>query len=83
MQASARKGGGSSLTVRVGVPGILEYVLAIDREPTESGWFGATMQAYGVQGIPAAAVIDRAGKLVYLGQFGEALTKAAGLLNQE
>jgi thiol-disulfide isomerase/thioredoxin len=61
----------------------LEYVLAIDREPSERGWFGATMQAYGVQGIPAAAVIDRAGKLVYLGELRQALSRAANVLNQK
>jgi hypothetical protein len=37
---------------------------------------------WGVQGIPATAVIDRAGKLVYLGRLREALVKAAEILKQ-
>jgi len=58
----------------------LTYQLAIDREASERGWFGATMQAYGVRGIPSAAVIDRQGHLVYLGDFRQALKKVDGLL---
>jgi peroxiredoxin len=58
----------------------LAYQLAIDREATESGWFGATMQAFGVRGIPSAAVINRQGRLVYLGDFRQALKRVDGLL---
>jgi peroxiredoxin len=59
----------------------LRYQLAIDRPPTEEGWFGATTQAFGVRGIPQAAVIDREGKVVYLGEFDQALTHVGRLLN--
>ncbi len=60
----------------------LTYPLAIDRPASESGWFGATTEAYGVHGIPTAAVIDRDGNLVYLGTFQQALERAAGQLDQ-
>jgi len=58
----------------------LAYQLAIDREAIESGWFGATMQAFGVRGIPSAAVINRQGRLVYLGDLRQALKRVDGLL---
>jgi peroxiredoxin len=58
----------------------ISYPLAIDRASNESGWFGATFAAYGVRGIPSAAVLDRQGKVVFVGQFREAIEKAAALL---
>ena len=58
----------------------MKYPLAIDHPAKEEGWFGATFAAYGVRGIPAAAVIDRAGKVVFVGRFPEALERAAALL---
>jgi thiol-disulfide isomerase/thioredoxin len=58
----------------------LTYRLAVDRPTAEEGWFGATFRDYGVRGIPAAAVIDRQGKVVFVGRFPEALRKAADLL---
>ena len=58
----------------------MTYPLAIDRPAKESGWFGATFAAYGVRGIPSAAVLDRQGKVVFVGQFREAIEKAAALL---
>jgi len=58
----------------------IAYPLAIDRAPEDPGWFGATFAAYGVRGIPGAAVIDRQGKVVFVGRFREAVEKAAALL---
>jgi thiol-disulfide isomerase/thioredoxin len=58
----------------------MTYPLAIDRPAKESGWFGATFAAYGVRGIPSAAVLDREGKVVFIGEFRLALEKAAVLL---
>ncbi len=61
----------------------LTYPLAIDREPKESGWFGATFAAYGIRGIPSAAVLDRQGKLAFVGDFRQAIEKAAEILKKE
>jgi|GEM_PF-2379761 len=58
----------------------LTWPLAIDRD---GEGFGATFKAYGVRSIPRAAVIDRQGKLAFLGQFREALAQAANLLDQK
>lgn len=58
----------------------LTYPLAIDHPAKEPGWFGATFAAYGVRGIPGSAVIDRAGKVVFVGRFPQAVEKAAALL---
>ena len=58
----------------------LTFRLAVDRPADEDGWFGATFKDYGVRGIPAAAVIDRQGKVAFVGRFPEALQKAADLL---
>ena len=58
----------------------LTYRLAIDRPAGEDGWFGATFKDYGVRAIPAAAVIDREGKIAFVGRFPEALREAAKLL---
>jgi len=58
----------------------LNYPLAIDRTATEEGWFGQTFAAYGVRSIPGAAVIDRQGKIAFVGGFNEPLGKAASLL---
>ncbi len=62
----------------------LTYRLAIDRPAAEEGWVGATFQSYGVRpnALPAAAVIDRQGKVAFVGPFREALQKAADLLGQ-
>ena len=51
----------------------LDYQLAIDSEASAEGWFGATTQAFGVRGIPQAAVIDRDGNIIYLGSFDQSL----------
>ncbi len=61
----------------------LTYRLAVDRPAVEESWFGATFQDYGVRAIPGAAVIDRKGKVVFVGRFSEALRKAADLLGPE
>lgn len=58
----------------------LDFQLAIDNEATEEGWFGATTQAFGVRGIPQAAVIDPAGNIVYLGEFDQALVHVERLM---
>jgi thiol-disulfide isomerase/thioredoxin len=60
----------------------ITYRLAVDRPEDEEGWFGATFKDYGVRGIPAAAVIDRKGKVAFVGRFPEALKEAARLLGQ-
>jgi peroxiredoxin len=60
----------------------LTYRLAIDRPAEEEGWFGAAFKAYGVRAIPSAAVIDRQGRVVFVGRFSEALQEAASLLKK-
>jgi thiol-disulfide isomerase/thioredoxin len=57
----------------------LLYPLAIDRAEKEEGFFGATFKAYGIRAIPSAAVLDRQGRVAYVGRFGEAIQKAAVL----
>ncbi len=61
----------------------ITYQLAIDRESKESGWFGVTFAAYGIRGIPSAAVLDRDGKVAFVGDFREAIEKAAALLKKD
>ena len=60
----------------------LTYRLAIDHPTDEDGWPGATFQSYGIHShaVPAAAVIDRRGKVAFVGPFRQALQKAADLL---
>ncbi len=58
----------------------LSWPLAIDKS---GDGFGATFEAYGVRSIPSAAVINRQGKLAFLGTFREGLAKAASLLDQK
>ena len=60
----------------------LTYRLAIDRPTDEDGWPGATFRSYGIHNhaVPAAAVIDRRGKVAFVGPFRRALQKAADLL---
>ena len=60
----------------------LTYRLAIDHPTDEEGWPGATFQSYGIHShaVPAAAVIDRQGKVAFVGPFRQALQKAADLL---
>lgn len=60
----------------------LQYQLAIDRHATEKGWFGKTMQDYGVRGIPHAAVLDQKGNAVFVGDFKRALQAVDRLLKQ-
>jgi hypothetical protein len=55
----------------------LTYRLKLDRPAGEEGWFGATFKDYGVRAIPAAAVIDRQGKIAFVGRFHEALPETA------
>jgi thiol-disulfide isomerase/thioredoxin len=58
----------------------LTYPLAIDLPAADSPAFGATFQAYGVRGIPNCAVLDRAGKVAFVGRFDDAARAAAKLL---
>lgn len=60
----------------------MSYTLAID-QPAPGRGFGTTFSAYGVQGIPQSAVIDRDGKLVYLGPLATAVQRVRALLGQE
>jgi peroxiredoxin len=61
----------------------LTYPLAIDAEDPQGMSFGRTFRQYGVVGIPAVAVIDREGKVAYLGNFlAEAVSRAAALVAQ-
>ena len=59
----------------------LEYELAIDQRPDESGWFGKTMQNFRVRHMPQTAVIDKQGNLIFIGDLQEALQYVAQLLN--
>lgn len=47
--------------------GIAHY-RPVDREAGEPGWPGATFQDYGARGWSVLAVIDREGRLAYLGE---------------
>ena len=58
----------------------LSWTMAVDR-PGDG--FGATFAAYGVRSIPAAAVLDREGRLAFLGDFRGAVAKAASLLDED
>ncbi|WP_160167252.1 redoxin domain-containing protein [Rhodopirellula sp. SWK7] len=58
----------------------LRFQLAIDKPATERGWFGETMRAYGVRGIPSSAVIDKEGNVVFVGGLKDAMFKVKELL---
>lgn len=59
----------------------LTYPLAIDAPDPQNLSFGKTFSQYTVQGIPAVAVIDRGGKVAYLGHsLSEAIGTLASLL---
>ena len=60
----------------------LSFQLGIDRQSTQSGWFGETMRSFGVRGIPSAMVIDRDGNLAYGGHLQEALRVTDRLLKE-
>lgn len=60
----------------------LPYLLAIDREADEPGWFGALFKAFGVRGIPHAAILDREGKLLFLGHLTEAAARLENVLGE-
>lgn len=55
----------------------LTYPLAIDAPDDQGPSFGKTFRQYGIQGIPTVAVIDRDGKVAYL---GHSLSEAVGRL---
>ncbi|HMC88749.1 MAG TPA: sigma-70 family RNA polymerase sigma factor [Gemmataceae bacterium] len=65
-------------------PSSLPDLLAIDRPAAgaDPEWLGATFEAYGVHGIPNAALIDRQNRIVYVGGFEKALQKAAVLVGE-
>jgi beta-lactamase regulating signal transducer with metallopeptidase domain/thiol-disulfide isomerase/thioredoxin/protocatechuate 3,4-dioxygenase beta subunit len=60
----------------------LPYTLAIDHEADEPGWFGALFKAFGVRGIPQSALLDRDGKVVFLGNLSEAMARLDGMLEK-
>ncbi|HEV3084334.1 MAG TPA: TlpA disulfide reductase family protein, partial [Gemmataceae bacterium] len=62
----------------------LPDLLAIDRSAgeAETEWLGATFKAYGVHGIPNAALIDGHNRIVYVGGFARTLQKAGALLGE-
>ncbi|HEX7377221.1 MAG TPA: M56 family metallopeptidase [Pirellulales bacterium] len=60
----------------------LPYLLAIDHEADEPGWFGALFKSFGVRGIPHAAILDREGKLVFLGHLTEAISRLENTLGE-
>ncbi|HVX12913.1 MAG TPA: M56 family metallopeptidase [Pirellulales bacterium] len=60
----------------------LPYVLAIDHEADEPGWFGALFKSYGVRGIPQAALLDRQRKVVFVGTLSEAIAQLESVLGK-
>jgi len=58
----------------------LTYLLGIDRPADKGSSFGATFQAFGIRAIPNAAVIDREGRIAFVGRFKDGLQKAEELL---
>lgn len=56
----------------------LPYALAIDRAADEPGWFGALFKSFGVRGIPQAALIDRDGRIVFVGYLDQVIAKLDG-----
>jgi len=61
----------------------LTYQLAIDRPAPDSRGFGTTFKAYGIQGIPHCAVIDRQGRIAFVGGLQQAAIEAAKLLGKK
>ena len=53
----------------------LTYALAIDRAADEPGWFGALFKSFGVRGVPQAALIDREGRIVFVGYLDQVIAK--------
>jgi hypothetical protein len=45
--------------------------------------FGTTFQAFGIRGVPNAALVDGNGRLVFVGRFKEARQKAVELPKAE
>jgi peroxiredoxin len=58
----------------------LPYTLAIDHEADEQGWFGALFKSFGVRAIPQVALLDRQGKVVYVGHLSQALSQLENVL---
>jgi protocatechuate 3,4-dioxygenase beta subunit/peroxiredoxin len=60
----------------------LTYPLAIDAADDQGPSFGKTFHHYGIQGIPSVAVIDRDGKVAYLGHsLAEGVGRLSALLD--
>ena len=61
----------------------LTYPLAIDTPDRQNLSFGKTFREYTVVGIPSVAVIDRRGRVAYLGHFlDDAIGHLSSLLAQ-
>jgi peroxiredoxin len=60
----------------------LDYPLAIDRADKKTPSFGATFADFGIHAIPSAVVLDRQGRVIHVGTFGEALARAAALVTK-
>ena len=54
----------------------LIYPLAIDKPAPNDRSFGATSAAFGICGIPTSVVIDRTGRIAYIGTFKRAIAVA-------
>ncbi len=56
----------------------IAFPRAVDRAASEAGWAGATFEDFGVRADAGIAVIDREGKVAYVGeQLSEAIDEAA------
>ncbi|TXI10149.1 MAG: TlpA family protein disulfide reductase [Rhizobium sp.] len=58
----------------------LVFPIAIDSPDPKQQSFGATCSAFGVRGIPTCVVIDRSGRVAYIGQFDRAIEAANQLV---
>ena len=54
----------------------LEFPIAIDKPSAGGTGFGATFRAFGIDAMPTSVVIDRGGKVAYLGDFTRAIEVA-------
>ncbi len=61
---------------------VRNYPNAIDRRSNQSSSLGATFDDYGIHAIPSAAVIDRRGRVDFVGRLEEALAPAAKLVEE-
>ena len=61
----------------------LTFPIAIDNIDPKSKTFGATFAKFGIHGIPSAVVIDKAGKVAYIGEFKHAIEQAFRLTDSQ